>query len=123
MIYLASPYNSPSPSVMETRFEQACACAGAILSRGHLVYSPICHNHPIAVRYALPRDWSFWAKLDFQMLLAADHLYILDLDGWKESVGVSSEIAFWTTTRKAAGLSPYIDLVNVRGEPVGEIPG
>ena len=92
MIYLAIPYSDPDPAVMESRFEAACRVAGAMMSAGLLVFSPICHTHPIAVRCELPRGWEFWRRYDEQHIAAASAVHVAMMDGWKESRGVTAEI-------------------------------
>ena len=92
MIYLATPYSDPDPAVMEERFDAACHCAGALMARGEIVFSPIAHTHPIAVRCALPRDWAFWRRYDMALLMAAGKLLIVRLPGWEESRGIAGEI-------------------------------
>lgn len=98
VIYLASPYSvgNASPAELEQRFEAACAAVGHLMLEGEVVYSPIVHCHPIAVRYSLPRDWEFWHKFDREMLRGAHELRILKLPGWEESKGIAAEkqIAF-----------------------------
>ena len=90
-VYLASPYSDPNRSVMDDRFEQAALFTSQQLELGVTVYSPIVHNHPLA-KYGLNRDWEFWRPHDLIMLSKASELWVLTLDGWKQSVGVSEEI-------------------------------
>jgi hypothetical protein len=55
-------------------------------------YSPIVHNHPIAVLGGLPRTWDFWKTFDIDMLRHAEELHVVCLPGWKKSRGVRAEI-------------------------------
>jgi nucleoside 2-deoxyribosyltransferase len=91
MIYLASPYSDPDPAVMEQRFDAVCRKAGKLMNAGFVVYSPIAHCHPIAMRVGLPRDWAFWQKFDRVMIRAATDFYVLRLPGWETSKGVAAE--------------------------------
>ena len=45
MIYLASPYSHPDPSVREQRFQNACRIAAELMRSGRIVYSPVAHSH------------------------------------------------------------------------------
>lgn len=63
------------------------------MQEGLVIYSPIAHCHPIAVRVGLPRDWQFWEKFDRTMLSNAKELWILKLPGWECSRGVAAERA------------------------------
>lgn len=92
MIYLASPYSHPDAAVRQQRFESACRAAAELIRRGHVVFSPIAHSHSIA-QHGLPVDWRFWEAQDRRLLAACDELWVLTLDGWRESRGVQAEIA------------------------------
>jgi hypothetical protein len=77
---------------MEDRFDAACRFAGAMMASGELVFSPIAHTHPIAVRCALPRGWEFWKRYDQAMLAAADKVVVVMMNGWRDSKGIENEI-------------------------------
>lgn len=93
LIYLASPYSNPSADVMQDRFERVCRVAARLMGEGVHLYSPIAHTHPIAVQGSLPRGWEFWEQYDRKLLAACQELWIVTLDGWKESKGVAAEFA------------------------------
>lgn len=93
IIYLAVPYSHPTAGVRQYRFEQANYVAGMLMQRGEMVFSPISQNHPIAKVAELPSDWAFWEEYDKRILAACDRLYILCIEGWVASVGVSAELA------------------------------
>ena len=90
MIYLASPHSHPDPAVRQRRFEDACAATAAILRAGRLVFSPIAHPHHLPVGEG--RGWEFWRELDSWFIARCSFLWVLQLDGWRESVGVQAEI-------------------------------
>jgi len=92
MIYLASPYTHPDPAVREARFQAACRQAAEMLRCGIAVFSPIAHTHSIAA-YGLPLDWSFWREYDRAFLEMCSEVWVLTLDGWRESEGVQAEMA------------------------------
>jgi nucleoside 2-deoxyribosyltransferase len=91
MIYLASPYSHPDPSVREHRFRTACQAAASMLRDGHIVFSPIVHSHPL-VAFGLPTAWAAWERIDRAFLERCDELAVLMLDGWDQSVGVQAEL-------------------------------
>lgn len=76
---------------MEWRFDAVCRKAGEMMNSGLVVYSPIAHCHPIAVRIELPRTWDFWKKFDTEMIKRATELHVLQLPGWDKSTGVKAE--------------------------------
>ena len=91
-IYLACPYSNPDPQIMEYRFNEVTKKAADLIQQGYIVYSPITHNHFIAVKYGLPRGWEFWKEFDISFIKWCDVVCILSLDGWKESKGIDAEI-------------------------------
>ena len=92
-IYLAGPYSHPNPKVREERFQEINRVAARLMQRGYVVYSPISHNHPIALCHDLPINWDFWSRLDRAFIKHALLMAVLMLPGWKESVGVKAEMA------------------------------
>lgn len=95
MIYLASPYSHPEPLVMKTRFLLAEQTTALYTKKGAHVYSPIVHYHEMAAKYKFPTDFEFWKKINMDMLRRAEEMWVLDIPGWMESVGVQAEIAAW----------------------------
>ena len=93
LAYLASPYSDTDPAVQHRRYLDACDAAAALMARGRMVLSPIAHTHPIARRGALPTGFDFWQRFDRRLIAACDELWVLRIDGWRESVGVRAEIA------------------------------
>lgn len=92
LIYLASPYSHHDPLVVEARFEAVCREASRLMGEGYLIYSPIAHTHPIAIRGGLPTDWEFWRDYDEAIISRCTELWVLTLDGWDTSRGVSAEL-------------------------------
>jgi hypothetical protein len=90
MIYLASPYTAN----VQVNFESTEQFVAAALQNGHMIYSPIVHNHALALKYKLPKDYEFWQKHNRAMLAKASQLWVLTLDGYKTSRGVQAEIVF-----------------------------
>jgi nucleoside 2-deoxyribosyltransferase len=91
MIYLASPYSHPDPAVRQERYEAVCQAAAELISRGHIVFSPVAHSHTIAT-YGLPGDWEFWQRTDRWFIRHCQRLVVLTLPGWRESQGVAAEM-------------------------------
>jgi len=92
LIYIASPYSHDNEDTMSSRFDQVCEYAGRMMQSGKVVYSPIAHSHPIAMRVGLPTDWEYWEKFDHVMLSRCTELHVLQIDGWYESEGVRAEV-------------------------------
>jgi hypothetical protein len=94
MIYLASPYSHPDPAVVEKRYLSVCAVAAALINRGLFVWSPIAQTHPTCIVHKMPTDAVFWKAYNFDFMRRADAIYVLAIDGWRESKGVMMEIDF-----------------------------
>ena len=92
-IYLLSPYSHERESIRYWRWSMACEHAGKLMAAGFLVYSPIAHTHSIAVQHELPLNWEYWKALDTSFIRDwCDIGVILELPGWRESVGVNAEL-------------------------------
>jgi len=92
-IYIASPYTHTEAWMRHRRFEDVANYTAKLIKAGKVVYSPIVHNHPLAVRYDLPTTFEFWEKFDCTFVKLASELHVLRLDGWEKSKGVAGEIA------------------------------
>ena len=86
--YLASPYSSSDPSVVQRRFEETRSAAAWLLERRIWVCSPIVHCHDLAQVHKFPTDAAFWYSYNAAMIGRADLLYILAIDGWRTSKGI-----------------------------------
>ncbi len=95
MIYLSSPYTHPDPAVLEARWREACRAASNLNKRGKYCYCPIAETHGQAALFGVPLDWPGWIERDMWFLTRCDELYILCIDGWRESVGIKHEVAQW----------------------------
>lgn len=93
LTYLACPYSHPDRLVRVSRFWTANQVAAILMRRGLKIYSPISHSHPIAVAGDLPLGWDWWQEYDRAFLSHANAMYVLCIDGWRESKGVAGEIA------------------------------
>jgi hypothetical protein len=96
LIYLASPYNHEDMDIMSSRYYDAVRATASLMHIGLVVYSPIMHNHLIAVSADLGRGWEYWERYDRIHLSRCDVLFILNIPGVWDSVGVKAEteIAF-----------------------------
>jgi len=94
MIYLASPYSHPSAEVVFDRLAKTEQALGALLLNREHVYSPIIHFHNVATNYQLPTDAEYWRELNESMIRRMNSVYVLQIEGWIESRGVTMEIEF-----------------------------
>jgi hypothetical protein len=62
------------------------------MKRGLPVYSPIVYWHPISKLGGLPTDAAFWMKENMGKLRMSEVMFVLCLEGWKQSAGMNVEI-------------------------------
>jgi len=93
LIYLASPYSHREEDVRDLRFRAVSSITSDMMRLGLQVYSPIAHNHPIAVQYNLPKEVDFWWNHNRIILERCDVLAVFALESWENSKGVAKEIA------------------------------
>ncbi len=89
--YLGSPYSHELKSVQNMRYWAVSDVAGKLMRDGMYIFSPIVHAHSFA-HYIENWTWEDFKPYDDAFLTACGELYVLMLDGWKESVGLTWEI-------------------------------
>jgi hypothetical protein len=111
--YLASPY-SKFPKGFREAFRQICEIGAALVRQGIPIFSPIAHNHPLAMWGGIdPLDHTIWLPLDFPMIDAAYGLIVAQMDGWTDSYGIGVEIERFTRAQKPIA---YLDPTTLKGE-------
>lgn len=118
LIYLAGPYYHEDPKIRQKRFKLYTKLASKLISKKDVfVFSPITHGHPIAFTKTTYPDGvngleinRNWLLLGLHFLKQCDELWVVDLEGWKDSVGVKKEIT------EAELDSKPIRMVTIRGK-------
>lgn len=108
MIYIASPYTHVDKHIEQSRYEAVCAYAAHLIAQGRMAISPVIVGHNIIGYEKLPGDFAFWRDYSFELLAPCKEVHVLRFPGWKESVGVNSEIVFATNHNIPIS---YIDVV------------
>jgi Domain of unknown function (DUF1937) len=102
MIYLASPFTSKQSNPMDARHEERVRAIEAARYAAKLwayleipVYSPIAHGFALEPFMTIEhkQDHDRWMIHCYQMLERCKEMYVLCIDGWRESKGVQLEIA------------------------------
>jgi hypothetical protein len=68
--------------------------ASIFLLNDEIIYSPVLHFHPLAVKYGFPTDYAFWERQTLPMLRGAKDFVIVKIEGWATSEGVRREYVF-----------------------------
>ena len=111
MIYLAAPYSHPDKAVVEERVKLVCQFAAYLMNEGMHNVSPITTGTGIFNHATLPSTFAFWESFSYALLEVCDTLFVLELPGWEESIGVTAEIAH----AKAKGIKTIsIDLRQIQ---------
>jgi len=92
MIYLASPYSHDIAAVRKRRAVAACMATGKLTDDGECVFSPIATSHTLLQVCSRPWNDPWWYEWSMGFLRHAGQVWVLMLDGWKESRGVQAEI-------------------------------
>lgn len=100
LYYIATPY-SKYFNGLDAAYVCACRLCAGLINRGLSIYSPIVATHGIAIHGGIdPLDHSIWLDFDLRMMRAADVLIVAQMQGWRESFGVSQEIKFFKNADK-----------------------
>ena len=95
MIYLASPFSHPDPAVRAAREDAALRATVALFNHGRTVYSPIVYSAPLFnAGVGATGQYEEWEALDRRMIQACDMLWVLTIEGWRESKGIRAEVAY-----------------------------
>jgi len=110
LVYLGTPYswkskskeigiNKPDTSekdrqTKEERFETVSEVAARLFNSGFDVFSPISMSHPIAKYMTNAGQFDAWEEFDYRMILMCHMVFVLCIEGWEDSDGVSKEINF-----------------------------
>lgn len=101
MIYLASPYSPVTEEekrnadkVREDRYRKTMAAQSQLFNEGYPVFATIVHTHVTAKHYNLPTEAAHWIKYNHHMIDLSLAIFILELPGWQESIGVQDEINY-----------------------------
>lgn len=100
-VYIASPYSHENAHVRVTRYQEAVRFLRWCLKRQDWAYSPIVQTHDAALGGNLPYEFEFWQAYDRTMIRAASGVYVLCIDGWRESRGIADEMAFCSEIGKS----------------------
>lgn len=101
VIYLASVYSLDSDEELrEKRYQYVLAKTAELSKAGLVVISPIVHSHPMAVHHNMPKTWDFWEKIDRALIDVCSEVWVLKMDGWEKSTGVTAEVAYAQQTDK-----------------------
>lgn len=94
LIYIATPFTSPSATVRAANFARANRFAAWAMLQGHTVFSPISHSVPVAeyLPSELLLSHEFWQSQDQPLLRLCQEIWICPPDAALTSRGVAAEV-------------------------------
>lgn len=110
-IYIASPYSHSDSSIMAKRFREITKIAAKLFIRYDCVFLlPITQGHLLSKIGNIESDFKRWKAQSLGMLAACQEIWVIKMDGWKQSKGVNAEIRF---ARKFGIPIKYLDPKNI----------
>ena len=119
LYYVASPYTAPTTiskreqhRMMVKRYQDITRLGAKLILDYDLdLVLPITTSKVLReFEPALGTRWDYWAKTDTNLVKHCDALIVVQMDGWKESVGVQAEIDVAKLENK---LIYYLDPVTI----------
>ena len=109
MLYLSSPYSSPDPSVRAERVAVVREVMATLIAAGHVTVCPVAMNHEaMELLYAAGSPGgAYWRELESRLAGICDEMVVRRAPGWRESRGVTREIALFEELGKPVR---FIDL-------------
>lgn len=98
VIYLAGPYTAADERGRRKNYRALTEAAADLIGRGHIVFSPITHSHPIDViliQREVRLSSDYWCDVDETFMAVCTEMAILNLPGWDESSGIRRERAYF----------------------------
>lgn len=92
IIYLSTPYSHKDKSIVEERYKKTALKIADLVSKGHVIISPIFYGHNLLNYKEMPSDWEFWKNFCESFLVKCDELWVYMIPGWDESTGLKAEI-------------------------------
>ena len=79
---------------MQKRYEAVEEYTAKLMNEGKVAFSPIVHCHHMSINHDLPKTFDFWENWCIGMLDKATEVHLLCMDGYLDSKGVKSELAY-----------------------------
>ena len=112
LYYFASPYSSENSFVRQIRYEATIYAASELTKIGFRLLEPIAMCHEQSNRHQMPSGYQFWQSRDRGFIDICDAVIVLQLEGWKESEGVSDEIQYAKSLGKEVHLLHVDDIID-----------
>jgi hypothetical protein len=93
VVYLAAPYSSPDPLVVDARMNTFLDIDALLIEQGYVTVSPLSKHFILNRGRKIPGNWAYWENYSKRLLNVCNELLVMTcIPGWKESTGVRGEI-------------------------------
>lgn len=84
--------------IRHQRYEYTLKRLTEFWKEGNIVFSPIIHCYDASNKYDLPKDYTFWQRIDRHMIDNSDEVWVLkmedDVGSWSDSKGITDEVQY-----------------------------
>lgn len=94
LVYLACPYSHDSPQIRKNRFEAVSKCAAHFIHQGVHIMSPISQTYWMHENGFTQGNFDFWQGWNKANIRHCKKLFVLQLPGWRDSIGVKGEVEY-----------------------------
>jgi len=91
-IFVSVPYNHERQDMIDFRLAMLDEYMLELILKGFTPYSTVQAMLPLAIKYNLNKDYTYWAGHCDRMIHASEAMHVLMLPGWRTSKGVTDEI-------------------------------
>ena len=116
LIFLSTPYSHTDKNVKRRRYEQAAQALALLMSKEIHCVSIIVMGCA-ALEHSdvpMPDNYQYWGEYCEKIVRVCSEVWVIDMDGWQESIGVQGEIA----EAKRQGKKVHLIEFPVKYEPI-----
>lgn len=92
MIYIAAPYSHQNPLIRAERSRKAGKAMWELARAGVPAIAPTFYGHEFEGKFRAELPYEFWLVWSRGILVKCSEVYVLPLEGWRESLGLESEL-------------------------------
>lgn len=98
LIFVCTPYSNDDENIVKYRKKIAGEVCLRLVAKGIYAISPVVYGCAL-MEYGENTDgsWNYWQKFCETFLINSKAVYVIKIDGWDKSIGVSQEILFAIT--------------------------
>lgn len=95
-VYIASPFSSTNKAVERFRYNEVTRISAKLYYKyPHAFILPITQSYQLKKHEPrLGGSFARWRDVDLKFISVSDEVWVVMLDGWKDSIGVIAEIEY-----------------------------